>query len=132
MDDENDALKGGKRKDVGYKRPPVEHQFKRGQKPPPRKKHTRKPATATQLLTKILGEERRLKRGTKAGWYTNGFLLMEVAFQLAEKGNSTVLRLLTDYMMAGDGPEALNDQPRMEYDPDGESGVQTYVVRRRV
>ena len=26
-----------KRTDVGYKRPPVEHRFKKGQKPPPRK-----------------------------------------------------------------------------------------------
>ncbi len=132
MENETDPHPRAKRKDVGYKRPPVEHQFKPGQRPAPRKKHSQKPASATQLLTMILSEERRLKRGSKARWYTNAFLLIEVAFQLAEKGNSTVARLLAEYMMAGDKPEVQNDQPLLVSDPDGESGVRTYVVRRRV
>lgn len=132
MENETNARPGAKRNDVGYKRPPVEHQFKPGQKPPPRKKHVQKPATVFQLLAKILSEERRLKRGTKAGWYTNAFLLIEVAFQLAEKGNSAVSRLLAEYMIAGDKPEALSDQPELVHDPDGEAGVRTYVVRRRL
>jgi hypothetical protein len=92
-----------KRSDVGYKRPPVEHQFKRGRKPPPRKK---RPASQNVSPTRImiLREEVRVDRGRKVHWMTNAALLVEVAFQLAEKGNPTVTRALVDYLMAGEPP----------------------------
>ena len=132
MDNKNEGGPTPKRTDVGYKRPPVEHQFKPGQTPPRRKKRANKPESATQCLARILGEERRLKRGGKAVWRTNASLLVEIAFQLAEGGNAAVSRALTDYMMADDEPEQFSDQPRIEYDPEGVSGVFDYTVRRRV
>lgn len=132
MSDEDVVRRAKKRTDVGYKRPPVEHQFRAGQKPPPRKKRAEKPESMTRCLTRILREERRLKKGVKAVWLTNATLLVEVAFQLAEGGNSAVARALTGYLMAGDAPEAFSDQAQVEFDPDGEPGVFHYVVRRKV
>ena len=66
----------------------------------------KEPQSITQTLTKILAEERRLERGNKARWYSNAELVIEVAFQLAENGNSSVMRALTDYLLASDKPEA--------------------------
>ena len=132
MSKANGGRPTAKRTDVGYGRPPIEHQFKAGQKPPPRKKCARKPPSVRQSLTRILGEERRLMIGKKAGWYTNAFLLIEVAFQLAEKGNSTVSRALADYLMACDAPEAFSDEPKIEYDRDGPGGVFNYTRRVRI
>ena len=132
MDDEDVGRPTTKRTDVGYKRPPIEHQFKAGQKPPPRKKRADKPESMTQSLTRILREERRLKRGKKVVWLTNATLLVEVAFQLAEGSNSAVARALTGYLMAGDKPEVYGEQGRIEYDPDGKSGAFHYIVRRKV
>jgi hypothetical protein len=132
MDDTDHTRTTAKRTDVGYKRPPVEHQFRPGQKPPPRKKQENKSLRFEQLLTKILAEKRRLVRGNKAHWYSNAELLVEVAFQLAEKGNSTIMRALTDYLMASDKPEASSDEPLIEYDPGGPGGVFNYTRRVRV
>jgi len=115
-----------KRTDVGYKRPPVETQFKKGQKPPPRKKREARPLSATETLMKILREERRLTRDGKVVWETNAALLIEVAFQLAEKGNPTLSRALTDALMAGDKPEVWSDQPRFVTDPDCQGMYTTY------
>lgn len=131
MDDKDQAPPAAKRTNVGYKRPPVEHQFKLGQKPPPRKRRVEKPQSPRNLLATILAEERRLKRGTKVGWYSNAHLLIEVAFQLAEEGNSTVARALAEYLMAGDQPEVRDDQPLVEVDPDGPDGVFNYKRRVR-
>lgn len=132
MDDANEGPKPAKRTDVGYKRPPVEHQFKPGQQPPPRKQREKKDLGTAQMLTKILAEKRRLVRSKKARWYSNAELIIEVAFQLAEKGNSTVTRALADYLIASDKPEAYSDEPRIEFDPDGPSGVFHHTRRVRV
>lgn len=132
MSDVFEDPKPAKRKDVGYCRPPAEHQFQLGQKPPARKKRTDYPMTVRQTLTKILGEGRRLKRGRKTRWYSKGYLVVEVAFRLAEEGNSAVSRALADYLMAGDPTSPLDDQPRIEYDPNGETGIRHYTIRRKV
>ncbi len=110
MDNENDEPPTAKRTDVGYKRPPVEHQFKFGQKPPPRKKRTLVKISASQSLARILAEERRIVVGKKARWLPNGHLLIEVAFQLAERGNSAVARALAGYLLAGDGPAPSSNE----------------------
>lgn len=128
----NDDCPTPKRTDVGYKRPPKEHQFKKGQKPPPRKKRAQEPESFSRCLSKILGEEKRLKRGNGARWYTNGFLVLEVAFQLAENGNSTVSRALADYLMAQDRSDSVDDQLRIEHHRDGPTGIFNYTVRHRI
>ncbi len=112
------APRGPKRNDVGYKRPPVETQFKKGQKPPPRKKREAKILNATEILAKILAEERRVTRAGKMVWETNAALLVEIAFQLAEKGNPTLSRALTDALIAEDKPQPWIDEPRFVTDPD--------------
>ncbi len=132
MDNEIDERGIAKRTDVGYKRPPVEHQFKSGQKPPPRKKRAVVKVSASQSLAKILAEERRIMIGKKARWLTNGHLLIEVAFQLAEKGNSAVARALAGYLLAADGPEPSSNETIVEYDREGEAGVFHYTQRVKV
>ncbi len=132
MDNENEGGPTPKRTDVGYKRPPIEHQFKPGHTRGRRKKRADKQESATQCLARILGEERRLKRGGKTVWCTNANLVVEIAFQLAEGGNAAVSRALADYMMAGDEPDQASDRSRTEYDPDGVSGVFNYTLRRRI
>lgn len=119
-----------KRSDVGYQRPPVEHQFKPGQKPPARKKKPT-PRTVTETLMMILREEKRIERGGKVQWITNAALLIEVAFQLAEKGNETLSRDLLDCLMASEKPSSPSDEPVILWDPDSEfSG--TYHYTRKV
>lgn len=132
MEHKNKEFSTPKRSDVGYKRPPAEHQFKIGQKPPPRKARAQKPLKVSQSLARILAEERRIKRGGKAHWYPNGYLLIEVAFQLAEEGNSTVARALAEYLVASEQPDAPNNQPLFELDPDGPPGTRVYVRRVRI
>ena len=121
-----------KRNDVGYKRPPVEHQFKPGQKPPPRRRKAEKAQSNTQLFARILAEERRLERGNKAIWCSTGSLVLEIAFQVAEKGNPTVMRALTDCLIASDPPIVIDDQPLLELDPSGPCGVFTHVRRKKI
>jgi hypothetical protein len=117
-----------KRTDVGYKRPPVETQFKKGQKPPPRKKSVPKPLSTREILTKVLREERRVTRNGKAAWVTNAELLMEIAFQLAEKGNASLSRALTGALIAMEKPPPSIDEVVMVSDPDC-GGVYTAYER---
>ncbi len=132
MDNENDEHPTDKRTDVGYKRPPVEHQFKAGQKPPPRNKRALVRVSASQSLARILAEERRIMIGKKVRWLPNGHLVIELAFQLAEKGNSAVQRALVGYLLAADGPETSSNETIEEYDPDGECGVFHYTQRVKI
>lgn len=111
---------------VGYKRPPVEYQFKPGQKPPPRKKRAETPHTRTQLLVKILQEEQRVQMSGKARWCTKAELLLMVAFQLAEKGSPTVSRALLDYLMVDELP-AADDETWVQLSPPGEP-TRTYTL----
>lgn len=118
-----------KRTDVGYKRPPREHQFKAGQKPPPRKgKPSRR--TVTETLMMILKEEVRVMRDGAPYWFTNAALVIEKAFQLAEKGNPTLSRALVDYLLAGETPLSRNDEPIIIMDPDGEFQGSYHYIRK--
>ena len=115
----------GKRTDVGYKRPPVEHQFKPGQKPPPRKKRADKPQSRTALLVSILGEVQRVEIGGKVRWCTKAQLLLMVAFQLAEKGSPTLSRALLDYLMVDEPPVEENEAWFHSSPPDGPTRLVT-------
>ncbi|GAA4003495.1 DUF5681 domain-containing protein [Sphingomonas humi] len=112
-----------KRRDVGYKRPPVEHQFKPGQKPPPRKPKSAKPKSRAQLLAMILREELRVEIGGKARWCTRAELLVLIAFQLAERGNASVSRALADFLLAQEDPVEWEETWMQIGDPDCESQV---------
>ena len=121
---------GSKRTDVGYKRPPVEHQFKPGQKPPPRKKRPRPPQSRTELLMEILKEEQRVEIGGKVRWCTKAQLLLLVAFQLAEKGSPTVTRALLDALMLDQLPVSENE-PWFEITPPG-GPTRTYAGGKEI
>lgn len=99
-----------KRMDVGYKRPPVEHQFQPGNKPLRRKKRAAKPPTPVEMLIKILDEEQRVEIGGKVRWYTKGRLVLMVAFKLAEQGNSTLSRALASLLLK-DGDSSKVNEP---------------------
>lgn len=129
MDDSAPPQPCSKRKDVGYKRPPPEHRFKPGQKPPPRKKLRQ--ANFTETLTMILREENRLENGGKPRWMTTAALLVEKAYQLAEQGNPTLSRALVDYLAVSVEAPIPSDEPVILWDPDSDfSG--TYHYTRKV
>lgn len=109
----DDLSSNGKRTDVGYKRPPAEHQFKPGNKPAPRKKRVVGSQTPIELLIKILKEEQRVVIGGKVRWYTKARLLIMVAYKLAEKGNPTLSRALVNLVLK-DTDSAEVNQPRIQ------------------
>lgn len=92
-----------KRTDVGYKRPPVEHQFRKGQKPPPRKaKETSAKLSPIEILWHILKDCRPVVRKGKRVWISNTELILHKAFELAERGNPTMQRAVTALLLALD------------------------------
>ena len=119
-----------RRSDVGYKRPPVEHQFKPGNKPLPRRKRARKAPTIVELLIKILDEEKRVEIGGKVKWFTKARLLIMVAFQLAEKGNPILSRALVKLLAKGSSSSELNE-PLIQFErPDGTVTTTTISGKR--
>jgi len=94
-----------KRSDVGYKRPPREHQFKKGEKPPPRKKKEAiGQVPMSETFRKILDESRRVVLGDKVRWLTVADLVMTRAWQEAEKGSVTLRRALLRLVLGSEGP----------------------------
>ena len=94
-----------KRTDVGYKRPPREHQFKKGEKPPPRKKKEAHPEIAmSEIMRRVLGEERRVVVAGKARWLTGADLVMMRAWQEAEKGSATLQREIMLLLLSVEAP----------------------------
>ena len=92
-----------KRSDVGYGRPPPEHQFKKGQKPPARKRKD-KPAKILlrEVLRKVLQERHRLVLNGKTRWVSAVELILRRAYQEAEKGNATLRRELTTLLFSSE------------------------------
>lgn len=95
------------RKNVGYGHPPVEHQFKTGQKPPPRKRKPKAEETSRELLERLMKEPRRVLINGKASWWSTGALIIHKAYESAEKGSPTLRRLLSDLHFAGEPTELL-------------------------
>lgn len=130
-DTENSADRRG---DVGYCRPPVEHQFKPGQKPPPRKAKAKKKPTKSPLeaLWRVLHEQRRLVVNGKAVWMSNAELILRKGFEFAEKDdNPTISRLMADLMLVGEDPQHLETPDQTIFDRNATPGSITYVVRTR-
>ena len=112
-----DEKQGGRRTDVGYKRPPVETRFKKGQAPPPRKKkHRSKQNDPTQTFWEVLQEPRRAKINGKARWATTSELIVRTAFIEAEKGSPVLQRLLNQLLLGKGIPE--EDRIEIHYGPD--------------
>lgn len=105
-----------KRTDVGYKRPPVEHRFKKGQKPPPRKaKATSAKLSPIEILWQILKESRPVSRKGKRVWISNTALILHKAFEHAERGNPTMQRAVTGLLLALDSRKnPLKGRTRVE------------------
>lgn len=118
-DDEN-SLEGYA---VGYKKPPVKHQFKKGEKRKPRTRGGLSSPSLTELYWRILQERLRVRRGSKFVWMTKAELVVEVAFQLAEQGNPTINRRLIDLLLVAE-PTA-DDQLgyKIESDPDAPNNL---------
>ena len=94
-----------KRSDVGYKRPPREHQFKEGETPPPRKKKdTRREVPVSETFRKVLEEQRRVVVGRKVRWVTGAELVMMRAWQEAEKGSATLRREMLRLSLSSEEP----------------------------
>ncbi len=106
-----------KRADVGYKRPPAEHQFKKGQKPPSRKlKGKAVGFSPTEILWDVLREQRRVTIDGKVRWISNADLIWRKAMQLAEIGNATMQRAVNSVLFSlDDGNLKLNGRTRIEY-----------------
>ena len=93
---------------VGYKRPPREHQFKKGQKPPPRKPKNTDVEDSVSMFWRVLQEPRRVRLHGKECWRGTTELLVRRAFLEAEKGSSTLQRFLNENMLS-DAP--VPEQP---------------------
>lgn len=90
-----------KRTDVGYKRPPAEHQFTKENQPPPRKKKVADfDHSALDLLNKILAEPQRVIVNGAVVWMSNAEAIVRKAVQLVEAGNRTLKRPIDDLLMA--------------------------------
>lgn len=95
----------GKRSDVGYGRPPAEHQFKKGEKPPLRKrKKALEEVPSTEMFRNLLNEERRVEVGGKVRWGSSAVLVMMRAWQEAEKGSATLRRELLRLSLGAEVP----------------------------
>jgi len=93
-----------KRTDVGYKRPPREHQFKNGEKPPPRKKKDPlREVPTSETLRKILDEPRRVVEDDKVRWLTVADLVIRRAWHEAEKGSVTLRRAILRLVLSSEG-----------------------------
>lgn len=116
MSSRDDDLTPGRRSDVGYGRPPVETQFQKGQKPPPRKKKASAPPSVADLFWKVLNERRRVIFDGKPTWLRNSELIAHRAFLEAEKGSAVLNRLLIQLLLPRD--EAPQDaMPEIIVDP---------------
>ncbi len=106
-----------KRSDVGYKRPPREHQFKKGQKPPPRrKKDPLREIPMSETLRKVLNEPRRVVVGGKVRWVTSADLVLMRAWQEGEKGSVTLSREMMRLTLSAEAP-APEQAPLVVTDP---------------
>lgn len=117
MDPSDVPAKTAKRTDVGYGRPPRDRQFKKGEKPPPRKKKDApREVPMSEAFRKVLEEERRVTIGGKGRWLTAADLVMKRAWQEAEKGSSTLRRAITGLMLSCEGV-APDQAPLVVTDP---------------
>ena len=116
--DEEDAGKPAKRQDVGYKRPPPEHRFKKGQKPPPRKKKAvPDEVPISEVLRMVLHERRRATIGGRVMWVTGGELVIRKAYQEAEKGKAMLRRELARLLLSLESG-TCEDPMKVVVDPD--------------
>ena len=110
-----------KRRDVGYKRPPSEHQFKKGQPRPPRKaKENSTKVQISKILGEVLKERHRVPLNGKVQWVTAAELVLRRAAQEAEKGNSSLRREVTNLLMRSE-ERAGEPVMRIVADPSGSS-----------
>jgi hypothetical protein len=93
-----------KRSDVGYKRPPLEHQFKPGNKPKRRKAKPAEPSMG-ELLWTILQEEVRTVSGKRVKWMTKAEAVYRKAHELADRNNPAMRRLIMDLMLRTVSPD---------------------------
>lgn len=120
-----------KRTDVGYKRPPLEHRFKPGQKPPPRRKRTPPTMTPAQLLQLLLRERRHVvDTDGKAKWMAVGEIIMRNAWTLAEKGNLSIRRRFDQLVLKDPPEERPQEMPRIVLKPD--SKVDRTIMKRLI
>lgn len=121
-----------KRTDVGYGRPPVECRFKKGQKPPPRKKKVASSLSAADIFWKVLNEKQRVKLDGKVTWRSNAELIVRRANLEADKGSAILNRLLNESLLRSDAPENDDGMPEFRFEPvtpENPSGVETIIVR---
>ncbi len=131
MSDLDELTDPPKRTDVGYGRPPVEWQFKKGQKPPPRRKRSVEELSFADLFWQILQERRKTMLKGRPAWSTNAELIVRRAYMEAEKGSAVLNRLLHQLLLDTE-PERENDMPEIILDPrprgEGEFDVETMTI----
>ena len=123
MDENTPPDHAAKRSDVGFKRPPVEHQFKKGQPRPPRKKEV-DPAQVplSKTLHKVLSEPRRVVIAGKVRWISAADLVVKRAWQEAEKGSATLRREIMRLLLSCEAPSA-DLAPLIVVDPSAPLGL---------
>jgi hypothetical protein len=89
--------KGEQNYEVGFKRPPVHTRFKKNVAPPGRKRKSQE--IDYHILWQILQERKRVVIGGKPKWLSVAELVLQKAFELGERGNSTMNCLLGKLLM---------------------------------
>lgn len=127
MDETNtDGGKPAGRSDVGYKRPPREHQFKKGQKRPPRKPKEAASAAVplSEILRKVLHERRRVERDGKVSWATGAELVIRRAYLEAERGKAILRRELARLLLSLEEGTAAEQGLLVITDPTSEAATE--------
>lgn len=112
-----------KREDVGYKRPPKEHRFKKGNKPKPRKpKFEPEDLSIPRILWAVLNEDVRIGQGRNVKYMRTSDLLVRKVLELAEKGDTSMGKLAFELLMLGqtpgqDEPETYLTMDRLDGSP---------------
>lgn len=122
MSDQQSSSLKPTRTDVGYGRPPKEHQFKKGQPRPPRKAKAEKPpkVVISEILRELLQERRRMVMDGEVKWPRTAEVLIRKAYQEAHKGDAVLLRDVMQLLFA---METEPGEPHLPVvcDPDGDS-----------
>lgn len=118
MDDTSNGAGGPpKRTDVGYKRPPSEHQFTKKNQPARRKKKDPlREVPMSETLRKVLNEPRRVVQNGKVRWLTTADLVLTRAWQEGEKGSVSLSREMMRLSLSAEVP-APEKAPLVVTDP---------------